>query len=162
MSVQKFSSNFEFQDCFAPWMRERRSTQGINLQKDKGKQILVFFALFSHIYFFVPAMRKKDIFTLQAMQFCLVILKISSVWQWAEPPVESSRERKEDDINLILKVRLFSILNRREINLHLSRKKISAGWISCMLVACATFWTWWVSIFVVGHTIFSGKRYDWK
>ena len=59
-------------------MRERRWTQGTDFSKDKGKQILVFFALFSHIYFFVPAMRKKDIFTLQAMQYCQVILKISS------------------------------------------------------------------------------------
>ena len=69
-------------------------------------------------------MQKKDIFTLQAMQNCQVILKISSVWQWAEPAVESPYKRKEDDINLILKLRLFSILNRREINLRLSRKKI--------------------------------------
>ena len=74
-------------------------------------------------------MRKKDIFTLQAMQYCQVILKISSVWQWAEPSVEfeSPYQRKEDDINLILELRLFSILNRREMNLNLSRKKISAG-----------------------------------
>ena len=84
-------------------------------------------------------MQKKDIFTLQAMQFCQVILKISSVWQWADPPVESPYQRKEDDINLIFKWRLFIILNRREMNLHLSRKNISAGWISCMLVACAIF-----------------------
>jgi len=61
---------WKIQDCFAPWMRERRSTRHQELTSSlegKRQANLCIFALFSHIYFFAPAMRKKDIFTLQAM-----------------------------------------------------------------------------------------------